>query len=375
MDREVSGPLRRRWSDDSTPASVSDKPWSMADQWPVVVGALAGDQHEAMRVVEDHVQRARAEGRMDEAEAQSLRRALADLRHTTQRAQQITRLAGGRIRQYRESIDLAQVVRAVLRDKGARASLPEAVGQASLAPVDLFMDAASAYAIVEGVLAWMLARCSDIVVRTECTSAGEGATFVASGRRRAEDPAPGALRRRRLEDGLDLVLVRQAVVSAGLALVIRDDGGQVGLSVHFPQAFTDIKTIEGHSFGRGPAPHVVPDWVLVVTTDEGLVSSAAFGLGQAGFETRGARSAREARAKLRQSPVAVILDSAATGPDFDDLRSELLVVGGSRPLIEITRGAAPDAPQACTRDCPRVPREDVVPDIAATLLFELTKTS
>src|SRR4051812_18969645 len=112
MDREMSGPQRRRWSDGGTAAVDTHKPWSMGDQWPVVVGSLAGEQLDFVRAVSALVQQSTAEGRMTEAEAAVLRSGMARLQHTSMRGQQITRLASGRIRQFRESIDLSQVVRA-----------------------------------------------------------------------------------------------------------------------------------------------------------------------------------------------------------------------------------------------------------------------
>jgi hypothetical protein len=379
MDRGAPGPRRRRWSDGSTPGLEGDAPWSMADQWPAVVGALAAGQLDLLRTFTAFADQAQASGCMADAQTQALRRAVADLQHTSLRAQQLTRLASGRIRQYRESLDLSQVVRAVLRDRSPGAALSQSIAQADLSPVDLFMDAAVAYTIVDSSLAWMFARCRDIVIRTEPARGDDGnAMLVITGRRFAGDAPEGAPRRRRLEDGLDLVLARQAADSAGLPMQLRQDGPLVGISVLFPQALTGLggglPGLERPT--RAPVPNT-PEWVLVITTDSGLVSSAAFGLGQAGFETRGAQTARDARAKLRESPVGVILDEDAAGGEFDALRAELLAADGPRPLIEIVRRAdAASAPPANAReDWAKVARNDVVPDIAPTLLVELAKAS
>jgi hypothetical protein len=379
LDHDVPGPRRRRWQDGGTPSLESDAPWSMADQWPVVVGALAGDQLQFLEAVDAHLRQATAAGRMDAAEALALRRAMANLRHTSLRAQQVTRLASGRIRQYRERLDLAQVVRAVLRDRPDGTALSKAVAQADLLPVDLRMDASLAYTLVEAVIAWMFARCRDIVIRTDPVARGNDdvATLLVTGRRLTAARGEGEPRRRRLEDGLDLVLARQAAEAAGLSMHLRQEGDLVGMGVHFPRAMTEPSgSMPGIEWpARAPVAHV-PEWVLVITPDSGLVSSAAFGLGQAGFETRGAQTARDARRKLQDSPVAVILDETARGGEFESLRAELLAVVGPRPLIEIIR-RRPEGPALVPRpgERPKVARDDVVPDIAATLLLELAKAS
>ena len=74
-------------------------------------------------------------------------------------------------------------------------------------------------------------------------------------------------------------------------------------------------------------------------------------------------------------PVAIVLDEAATGGEFDVLREELLGPGGPRPLIEVTRARPRLQVIPGSAHLPKLAREDVVPDIAATLLFELAKAS
>lgn len=153
----------------------------------------------------------------------------------------------------------------------------------------------------------MFARCRDIVIRTDPVGReNDRASLLVTVRRFTPAPGEGAPRRRRVEDGLDLVLARQAAEAAGLTMQLRQEVQLVSLSVQFPKAFTDagggMASIELPA--RGKVSNV-PEWVLVISADTGLVSSAAFGLGQAAFETRGAQSARDARALLREWPVGL----------------------------------------------------------------------
>lgn len=126
---------------------------------------------------------------------------------------------GGRTRQRRGCL------RAVLRDRPVGAALSESIAQADLSVVDQFMDAAVAYTIVEGVLVWTLARCRDVVIRTDPRGRDDDmASLSVTGRRFTPVAGEGAPRRRRVEDGLDLVLARQAVEAAGLTMKLHQGG-------------------------------------------------------------------------------------------------------------------------------------------------------
>jgi hypothetical protein len=116
-------------------------------------------------------------------------------------------------------------------------------------------------------------------------------------------------------------------------------------------------------------------WVLVVASDPQLLATALDVLSAAGFEAKGARSPRQAWKLLEQGrPGGVILSDDARGGAFDTLRAELLAANGPRPLIEVTRlrnqrGSAILRPVGI----PCVAREDLETELAATLLFQLTK--
>ena len=71
--------------------------------------------------------------------------------------------------------------------------------------------------------------------------------------------------------------------------------------------------------------------------------------------------------------MAIVLDETAIGGEFDALRAEIFAAKGQRPLIEIFRRRPGEPIVPMAGELPKVARDEVVPDIAATLLFELAK--
>lgn len=112
--------LGRRWSDGAGAFAPVDPnaPWSMAQQWPNLVAALSEQAVESSNLLLRALNYLVGAGRLRRSEAKALSDAMHQLRGTSLRAQQITRLAGGRIRQARERVDLAELVRHVLEERG-----------------------------------------------------------------------------------------------------------------------------------------------------------------------------------------------------------------------------------------------------------------
>ncbi|WBY03815.1 hypothetical protein PE066_09890 [Ramlibacter tataouinensis] len=227
---------RRRWADASAP--VPGGQWSMGDRWPLLVSVLADEQAELLRAVQAHLGRS-AGGAPASQDASALQVAADRLHHASRRAQQITRLASGRVRQYRERIDLCDLVLAVLADLGVDRGPEGPVAELELAPAEAVMDAAAAYTVVECLLAWLRAHGRGLVLRTEPARGRAGPVLSAAGPRApAHETASGEPPRRRMDDGLELLLLQQAVWASGLTLRIRA-GADISARIGFPPALPD----------------------------------------------------------------------------------------------------------------------------------------
>ena len=226
---QVRTVCRRRWADAN--ATGSGGQWSMGDRWPLLVSVLADEQAELLRVIEErglHSENARSTA----PEAQALRTACERVQRTSRRAQQIARLAGGRVRQFRERIELSDLVLAVLADLGIEPGAGGPLAELDLAPAEVYIDAAAAYTVIECLVAWMLVHGHRLALQTGSGPAGAGPVLTATSPRVAPRVATSGLPpRRRLDDGLELLLLQQAVWANGLTLRVlvgRDITARVG---------------------------------------------------------------------------------------------------------------------------------------------------
>lgn len=242
---QVRAVPRRRWADAG--AAPPGGPWGMADRWPLLVSVLADEQAGLLRAVQEHLE---STDGLPPREVEALLQASDRLRQASRRAQQITRLAGGRVRQFRERIDLREVVLAVLADLALDPLGGGAIAELDLAPCEAFMDAPSAYTVVECLLAWLRTHGSGLVLKTEPGRRAAGPVLSAFGPRARPDAGAGVdPPRRRLDDGLDLLLLQQAVWANGLTLRLLA-GGDISVRVGFPPRSADV-------LGplESPAPH------------------------------------------------------------------------------------------------------------------------
>ena len=127
----------------------------MSQQWPNLVAALSEQAVESSNLLLRALNYLVGAGRLRRSEAKALSDAMHQLRATSLRAQQITRLAGGRIRQARERVDLAELVRHVLDERAARIRGRRRRRSArTCRPVDVLLDPPVAISLLNSILDW-----------------------------------------------------------------------------------------------------------------------------------------------------------------------------------------------------------------------------
>lgn len=233
---QVRSARRRRWADASPSAPAGQ--WSMGDRWPLLVSVLADEQADLLRALREHLADAPGSRPLP-----GLHEAADRLQRTSRHAQQIARLASGRVRQFRERVDLRQLLRTVLADLDIPTGPGRAIAELDLAPAEACMDASAAYTVVECLLAWLQVHGSAMVLATQPGRGSAGPVLAASGHRsRLPAPAGRGSARRRLDDGLELLLLQQAVWANGLTLRILA-GTDITVRVGFPPAAPDVDAL------------------------------------------------------------------------------------------------------------------------------------
>jgi hypothetical protein len=376
----------RRWSDG--PGSVApanpDAPWSMSQQWPTVVAALSEQAVEGSNLVLRALDYLVGAGRLRHSEAKALGDAMHQLRASSLRAQQITRLAGGRIRQARERVDLAELVRQVLHDRAPEIEAAGSTVTSDLEPVEVLLDPPVAASLVHAILDWATSFSKQIhlmlapaefagpaQLKVRITTPPPAQAANAGGERRAARP-----RARRLNDGLHWTLLRQIAASSGLELQRSRMDGAALLSVSFPRTFLSTAGVACLDLTeQGAANSLRPGWVLVLAQDERVRTESLDALRNMGIDALAASNVWQARAVMRATRPDVLV-AAWDVPAADVARFREDVLGGEErcPLVEITREPPSFHLSGFDRfETPKVGRDQLTAELPSTVLFELVK--
>jgi hypothetical protein len=380
--------LSRRWSDGLAPPRSNDPtaPWSMAEQWPGLVATLSEQAVESSNLILRALDFLVGAGRLRRAEAKALTESLYQLRDTSLRAQQITRLAGGRIRQARDRVSLAEVVDGLLRERRDEFTAKAAAITADIAAVDVLLDPPVAVSLVDTLLDWALSFSRSVRLCVQPPEPGGAARLVArvalpDPATRQNEPQQGPWgtreRGRRLNDGLQWMLLRQIAASADLQIARSSADGHAVITIEFPRTYTgDAGLACVELLGQGTGGQSALDgWVLVIAGDRQVLADAIDALDSAGVEATGAGDLQTARELLATSrPAALVVAWDVRGTDFAAMREELLGRENACPVVEITQRSPTFHTLGFTGvDTPKVGQADLRKELAATVLFELAK--
>lgn len=379
----------RRWSDGAGGFVPTDPnaPWTMSQQWPNLVAALSEQAVESSNLLLRALNYLVGAGRLRRSEAKALSDAMHQLRATSLRAQQITRLAGGRIRQARERVDLAELVRHVLQDRSAEVEAAGVTVSSELQGIDVLLDPPVAISLVNAILDWAMSFSKQIHV----TLAPADFPGPAQLKVRVTTPPPAHAahpngvgwtvrpRGRRLNDGLHWMLLRQIAASSSLEVTrTRGDGAAI-LTIDFPKTFLStegVACLDLTDSDNGTAP-LRETWVLVMARDERLRTEALDALRKMGIDALAAPDPTQARAIMRETKPNVLVTAYDISPDeIHRFRQEVL--GGEErcPLVEITRDLPSFHLSGFDRfETPKVGREQLTAELPPTVLFELVKVA
>jgi hypothetical protein len=375
----------RRWSDGADASAPADPnaAWSMAQQWPNLVASLSEQAVDSSNLILRALNYLVGAGRLRRAEAKALGDAMHMLRGTSLRAQQITRLAGGRIRQARERVEMSELIGRMLEERAGEFEAAGASVRAELRPIDVLLDPPVAISLLNSIVDWGLSFSKEIVV--EMGSAGPNGPARLRARVTTPRRAPAAPQRmggwnmrphgRRLNDGLHWMLMRQMASSAGLDVTRTGEEGVAILTIDFPQTFLNTEGVSCLELQELPGSARRDAWVLVLAQD-GLVRQQAVGaLRKMGLDAVAASDFGEARSAVADSRPHVVV--ASYDIDMDallDFRANVLGGEARCRLVQITKELPVFNLSGVDEfETPKVGREQVAQELPPTVLFELVK--
>jgi hypothetical protein len=377
--------MGRRWSDGGSFVPTDpNAPWTMAHQWPNLVAALSEQAVESSNLLLRALNYLVGAGRLRRTEAKALSDAMHQLRGTSLRAQQITRLASGRIRQAQERLDLSDLIRRVVDERAPELAAAGVAVRTELDAVDVLLDPPVAISLLNSVLDWALSFSKDLTFTLAASAWPSPAQLVV----RVKTPAPqGAApgrqpgwvvrpRGRRLNDGLHWMLLRQTAASSGLTVTRTSADGAAVLTIEFPKTFLSNEGVACLELSEPAGGTSLQEaWVLILARDERVRAEAVEALRRMGIDAVGARDAQEAQAACGDSrPNVLVSGYDVPADEVAHLRQNVL--GGEErcPLVEITRDLPTFHLNGLDRfETPKVGREQLTSELPPAVLFELVK--
>lgn len=385
--------LQRRWSDGvagAPQATDAAAAWSMAQHWPTLVATLSEQAVESSNLILRALDFMVGAGRMRRAEAKALSDALYRMRDTSLRAQQITRLASGRIRQARDRVELGELIRELLDSRREEFTAANVDVQALLQPVDVLLDPPVAVSLVNNVVDWGLSFSKQVTLTLDTPVWPAPARLVARvatpPRRPASQPGQhtgtwGTKERgRRLNDGLHWMLLRQMASSANLGVTRSGVEGTAILTIEFPKTFLSsdgLSSVELFEEDSPGATSLLNAWVLIIAADDKLRGGALEALKRAGIGAKAAASLAEARELIGAGkPNTLVVATEVMGADFNGFKGEVAGQDGTCPVVEITE-RPPSFHNSGFRgfEIAKIGREHLKKDLGPTVLFELAKAA
>ncbi|HYE38485.1 MAG TPA: hypothetical protein VEB23_01055 [Ramlibacter sp.] len=386
-----TGPLTgRRWSDGAGTFAPVDPnaPWTMSQQWPNLVAALSEQAVESSNLLLRALNYLVGAGRLRRTEAKALSDAMHQLRATSLRAQQITRLAGGRIRQARERVDLGELVRHVVDERAAEIEAAGVTVSSDLLAVDVLLDPPVAISLLNSILDWGMSFSKQLhfaLVPSEWPGPAQLKVRVTTPPP-AQNAHPNGVgwtvrpRGRRVNDGLHWMLLRQIAASSSLDVKRSREDGAALLTIDFPKTFLSTEgmaCLELTEPGGSPAATMRESWVLVLAADEDLRTEAVGALKRMGIEALGARDTVHAKTVIGQTRPNVLVTAFDVNQD-EVATFRATVLGGEErcPMVEITRDLPSFHLSGFDRfETPKVGRDQVASELPPTVLFELVKVT
>jgi hypothetical protein len=307
---------------------------------PQVIGAELSRHVADMEAILEDFDGARYISRQELA---VLRKAVAGAGRIAKQSQQLSRLAGGRLRQSHERLSLQELVAQVLMDCAKRLRREGVEVEPHLRTVEVIVDPGLLVSLLETAVDWAAARGQRIQVWLDIKNWPEHAVLlfkvkpavVAGNGPHVEPP---------VADNLDWHLLLQLAQAMGVLIEREVVGDQTMLSIEFPrtvrqlEGLTAVEVETGEGFGGETRP-LAGHRLLLVSNDDFLKRELQEVCDNMGVVLDTTPSTRQAvRFCELDAPHMIVIDEKLHDKQFDELRTDLLDHNVNFPFLEIAEG-------------------------------------
>jgi hypothetical protein len=330
-------------------------------------------------------------GIIDRQGLRALKDELELARRASMMGQQLARFASGRIRQTQEQLNLTQMLRDALLQRGRETQARGIQLRQVLKPAEVVVDASLLFALLQAVLDWSLEHSRTHIefrldmkpwpahARLTCRFGHRPADLAPEGAD-AQRSASEALRLKSLET-LSWCLIDRIAHTMGLHKDRVDTATETTLTLEFPRTVND--TVEGMSTveldtgfaASGNALPLAGNQVLVIASRRDVRNQVRNAIAHMGLIVDYVSSVDDARSFCEEgAPNAIVYESALTGGAFDELRDSLAQSTPGMVFVEITeQGQTFEVSTFGDAQVARVGRDAIVSSLPSALMFELSK--
>ncbi len=367
---------------------VSDKPRQAPDEghWREIIGQIGTEVGLPLSAALERVTVLATTGKIDRAGLRMLREEIERARRAGMIGQQLARFASGRIRQSPEQINVTQMLRDVLMQRGREAAARQIEISQALKPAEIVVDATLLHALLQAVVDWSLdlaQKSLEFKVDVKAWPPYARLTVhFAHGSSDGSDrltpvgtPLPSL-------DSMSWRLVQQISWTLGLVMERTVYKDETTLTIEFPRTIHD--EIEGVSVveidqGFGVSDNSKPlagSHVLVVAGGREMRSLIRESIRHMGLLVDFVNSVEEAEEFCRDAlPHAIIYESVLANDRFHRLHVGISSELPTFVFIEVTpEGNALQLSTGNNDNGARIGREAVMQSLPSALIFELSRT-
>jgi len=352
----------------------------------ILLAQLGSEVAGALSSAAERVGALAASGRIGRIELRALRDEIERARRAAIVAQQVSRLASGRVSVVREGLDLAALLREAVCQRAREVGARGIELQLLLTAVDVRSDPTLLFALLQAVLDWSFEHaCTrvDLTVKVAAWPAQAELRGSFGYRGSDETEATAGSPDEHSDETLDTVswhLVRQTAAVLGLGLRRRDAHGSTELVLEFPATLAP---------SLRPAPNATPGataaalvtqvlgghHVLALAARREVCSLVREALRPLGAQVDCVDTVDEARQLCTgTTPQAVVYEASLAGEAFEQLRAGLLAAAPRVAFVRIVEeGRAFELMNTAGRPLACVGRDGIIASLPSALQFELTR--
>jgi CheY-like chemotaxis protein len=338
----------------------------------------------------DRVVELTASGRIDRSGLRALRDEIAQARRAGILGQQWVRLTSGDLKLQRERLDLTQLLRDVLQQRGREIETRGVQVRQQFEQADVLSDPTLLFSLLQALLDWAFQHTvSRVDLRLDIKSWPSHArlacaySYLPPDEVPAEQPARGSKEEARLST-MSWQLLQQTAHLLGLPLQRIDSAGRTQLLIEFPDTVTarldaseDLQGMEADDSGLQDqqSQPLAGQRVLVLAPRREVRAAVREALRSMGLMISIVSSIDEALQVCAAAlPHALVYEEGTAGDEFDLLRDGLLRESPQMAFINIAEeGKAFEVLNLGGRQFASVGRAAIMDSLPAALLFELSR--